>query len=119
MLAEHARVCRRGGLVIASTPNTLDLLHGLRRLVLGRRYPFFPERSYSRWALARELRSVGLAPEVADGSAPLWSLRQSRVAYPLTAVMHKTGLLSLVSRLSSASLLSLIGNLTLQVARKP
>lgn len=119
MLAEHARVCRRGGAVIVSVPNSLDLLHGLTRLVLGRRYAFFPERSYSRWSLARALRAAGLEPTAADGYAPLWSLRQARFAYPLTAIMHKTGVLTAASGLRNPFLLSLVGNLTLQVARKP
>ena len=119
LLAEHARVCRPGGLVIVSVPNALDLLHGVRRWALGRRYPFFPERSYSPWALARELRTAGLEPTSADGYAPLWSLRQTGFAYPLTLVMHKTGLLKAVSGLRNPRLLSLIGNLTLHVARKP
>jgi 2-polyprenyl-3-methyl-5-hydroxy-6-metoxy-1,4-benzoquinol methylase len=119
MLEEHARVCRPGGLVLVSTPNALDLFHGARRALLGRRYPFHPERSYTPWGLARELREVGLLPIGADGYAPLWGLRQSRVAYPVTALLHKAGVLAALGRSSSGRLLSLLGNLTLQVARKP
>jgi ubiquinone/menaquinone biosynthesis C-methylase UbiE len=119
MLAEHARVCRPGGLVIVSVPNMLDVLHSIRKLILGKRYPYYPERSHSRWSLARELRAVGLAPRSADGYAPLWSLRQIDAGYPMTLVLHKTGLLKTISGLANPTLLSLVGNLTLQVAHKP
>jgi hypothetical protein len=119
LLAEHVRVCRPGGLVIVSTPNSLDVCHTARKLILGARYPYFPERSYSPWGLAQELRRVGLRPVKADGYAPLWSLRQVRAAYPFTALLHKTGLLRAMSRLSSPGLLSWIGNMTLQVAVRP
>jgi hypothetical protein len=118
MLTEHARVCRRGGLVIVSVPNSLDLVHSVRRSLLGRRYAFFPERSYSRWSLSRELHNVGLRPETADGYAPFWSLRQSGLAYPLVWVLHRTGLLDAVGRVSNPTLLSVFGNLTLVVARR-
>jgi SAM-dependent methyltransferase len=119
LLSEHVRVCRPGGLVIVSTPNSLDVCHSARKVLLGSRYPYFPERSYSPWGLARELRRVGLQPVGADGYAPLWSLRQIKAAYPLTAVLHKTGLLRALSQVSSPGLLSWIGNMTLQVAVRP
>jgi SAM-dependent methyltransferase len=119
LLAEHARVCRPGGMVLVSTPNSLDVLHSVRRWWLGRRYPYFPERSYSRWALARELWRQGLEPVMADGYAPLWSLRQTRVAYPVAAIMYKAGVLSAVASLSRPSVLSVLGSFVLQGARKP
>lgn len=119
MLAEHTRVCRPGGLVLVSVPNTLDLVHGLRRWWLGRRYAYYPERSYSPRTLARDLRASGLEVTGADGYAPLWSLRQAPSAYALVTLLHKTGLLKRASRLSSPLLLSMVGNLTMSVARKP
>lgn len=119
MLREHVRVCKPGGLVVVSVPNILDLLHSMRKLILGRHYPYYPERSQSRWSLARDLRTVGLEPTKADGYAPLWSLRQIRGAYPITALMQKTGILKRTAEFSHPALLSIIGNLTLQVARKP
>jgi ubiquinone/menaquinone biosynthesis C-methylase UbiE len=119
MLSEHARVCRPGGLVIVSVPNSLDVVHGLRKLASGKRYLYYPERSHSRWSLARELRAVGLDPRMADGYAPLWSLRQMRGAYPVVYILYKLGLLKAISGLTNPVLLSLVGNLTLQVAGKP
>jgi SAM-dependent methyltransferase len=119
LLAEHARVCRPGGIVLVSTPNSLDLLHSVRRWWLGKRYCFFPERSYSLWALARELRRHGLTPTMADGYAPLWSLRQTRIAYPLVAILHKTGVLSAVATFSRPWLLSVLGSFVLLGSRKP
>jgi len=49
----------------------------------------------------------------------LWSLRQVRLAYPLTAALHKLGLLRRLGEVNEPSLLSLLGNLTVQVAEKP
>lgn len=118
MLREHARVCRRGGRCLVSTPNALDLLHLARRARLGRRYRYYPERSYTPWGLARELRASGLSPVAIDGYAPLWSLRQSRWAYPLTALLHKLGLLRRLGQLENPSVLAWLGSYALVVAQK-
>jgi len=100
-------------------PNSLDLVHTARRRWLGQRYAYSPERSYTRWSLARELRRQGLTPVAHDGYALLWSLRQVWLAYPLTAALHKLGLLRRLGEVETPSLLSLLGNLTMQVAEKP
>lgn len=118
MLAEHGRVSRRGGLVLVSVPSSLDLAHSLRRRWLGTRYPYYPERSLTPWRLAGEMRAVGLEPQVSDGYAPLWGLRQARFAYPITAALVKTGLLGQLEASSNPQLLSWFGGFTLQVARR-
>jgi hypothetical protein len=119
LLREHRRVCRPGGLAIVSVPNALDLFHSMRKAMLGRRYPYFPERSYSPRALAKEVSAAGLEPIGVDGYAPLWGLRQVRLAYPLVAVLAKTGVLDRVSRITHSRALSCIGNMTLVIARRP
>jgi SAM-dependent methyltransferase len=119
MIGEHARVCRPGGTVIVSTPNSLDLPHVLRRLWLGRRYSYYPERSYFPWSLARDMRVAGLKVVARDGCAPLWGLRQCRLAYPVLYVLHKTGLLARATALDAPGLLSFVGSLTMCIACKP
>lgn len=119
MLLEHRRVCRPGGTVLVSTPNALDLAHLLRRRFLGRAYPYWPERSFSPWALARELRRAGLDPVATDGYGPFWGLRQLRQARPLTAVLHKIGLLDSRHRFWTTRVGSLFQGMTLIVARRP
>jgi 2-polyprenyl-3-methyl-5-hydroxy-6-metoxy-1,4-benzoquinol methylase len=119
LLREHRRVCRPGGLAIVSVPNALDLFHSMRKAMLGRRYPYFPERSYSPRALAKEVSAAGLEPIDVDGYAPLWGLRQVGLAYPLVAVLAKTGVLDRVSRITHRRALSCIGNMTLVIARRP
>ncbi len=118
LLREHARVCRPNGRVIVSVPNTLDVAHTLLRWLQGKAYRYYPERSYTPWRLSSELRKVGLLPTAADGYAPLWSLRQHRWGYPLTAALHKTGLLDRLDGLGWPRALSWMGSLTLQVASK-
>ena len=119
MVREHARVCRPGGRVIISAPNTLDLIHSIHRRLLGRRYPYWPERSYSPRALARELKAVGLVPVAGDGYGPFWSLRQSRLFYPLAAALFKLGLLDRLAAISNPRLLAWCGNMVIQVGEKP
>jgi ubiquinone/menaquinone biosynthesis C-methylase UbiE len=119
ILEEHRRVCRPGGVVLVSTPSSLDFFHSLRRRWLGRDYPYYPERSLTPWALARELRRAGLETVAADGYAPLWGLRQIRAAHVFTAALYKTGILDRLRRTNDANLLSWVGGFTLQVARRP
>lgn len=119
LVREHARVCRGGGRVLISVPNALDLLHTLHRWSLGRRYPYWPERSYTPFALARELRAAGLTPVAKDGYGPFWSLRQSRLLYPLGAALFKLGLLDRLGRISNPRLLAWCANMTLLVGEKP
>jgi SAM-dependent methyltransferase len=118
MLHEHARVCRPGGRVLVATPNGLDLVHTANRKLQGRKYPYHPERSYTPWGLRRLMRRAGLEPTAADGFAPLWSWRQARLLYPLTAALFKTGVLERLDSLSQSRVLSLLGYITAQIASR-
>jgi SAM-dependent methyltransferase len=119
LVKEHARVCRPGGRVLISAPNALDLFHTIHRWSLGRRYAYWPERSYSPFSLARELKAVGLVPVAVDGYGPFWTLRQSRLLYPLGAALSKLGLLDRLAAISDPRVLSWCGNMVLQVGEKP
>jgi len=69
MVKEHARVCRPGGLVVVSVPNKFAIFHSLTKLLLGRRFLFFPEASLSTFELSRLMAAAGLTSLVRDGFA--------------------------------------------------
>ena len=69
MVREQARVCRGGGLVMVSVPNKFALFHSLTKLLLGKRFLFYPEASLSTFELSRLMAGAGLTPIVRDGFA--------------------------------------------------
>jgi SAM-dependent methyltransferase len=69
MLKEHVRVCQPGGIVIVSVPNKFALVHSLTKRLLGPRFLFYPEASYSNRQLSRFLKQAGLSPIARDGFA--------------------------------------------------
>jgi SAM-dependent methyltransferase len=69
MVREHVRVCREGGLVIVSAPNKFALIHSLTKLLLGKRFLFYPERSLSNFELCCLMTRAGLNPIARDGFA--------------------------------------------------
>jgi hypothetical protein len=102
-----------------SAPNALDLFHRIHRWFQGRRYLYWPERSYSPLALARELKPGGLIPVAADGYGLFLSLRQGRLLYPLGAALFKLGILDRLTAMSNPRLLAWWGNMVLRVGEKP
>ena len=69
MLREHVRVCKEGGQVIVSVPNKFAVFHSLTKLLLGKRFLFYPERSLSSFELCRWMTKSGLTPIARDGFA--------------------------------------------------
>jgi ubiquinone/menaquinone biosynthesis C-methylase UbiE len=69
MIREHARVCRPGGLVIISAPNKFALVHSLTKRLLGTRFLFSPEASFSTFQLAGMMSRAGITPIKRDGFA--------------------------------------------------
>lgn len=69
MLSEHARVCRAGGMVIVSVPNKFALVHSLTKRLLGPRFLFSPEASFSTFQLAGMVSRAGITPMKRDGFA--------------------------------------------------
>ena len=69
MLKEHARVCQPGGIVIVSVPNKFALVHSLTKRLLGPRFLFYPEASYSNSQLSGFMKQAGIRPIVKDGFA--------------------------------------------------
>ena len=69
MLKEHARVCRPGGKIIVSVPNKFALAHSLTKRLLGSRFLFYPEASYSNKRLSGLMKKAGIRPVTRDGFA--------------------------------------------------
>ncbi|MFA5375745.1 MAG: class I SAM-dependent methyltransferase [Dehalococcoidia bacterium] len=69
MLKEHVRVCKPGGIVIVSVPNKFALFHSLTKRLLGPRFLFYPEASYSNKQLAKFMKQAGLSLIARDGFA--------------------------------------------------
>jgi len=69
MLKEHARVCKPEGIVIVSVPNKFALLHSLTKRLLGPRFLFYPEASYSNSQLSGFMKKAGLSTITRDGFA--------------------------------------------------
>lgn len=47
MVLEHIRVCKKKGIIIISVPNKYNLPLTIAKWVLGKKYPHYPERSYT------------------------------------------------------------------------
>ena len=128
MITEHVRVCRGGGLVIISVPNKFAFLHSLTKLLLGKRFLFYPEHSLSTFELCRLMATAGLTPIAKDGFAfgcqfymfKAFFLDQTAppglrtLGLRLLSLFTKTGLY----HFEAPNLNSLIGFQTLVVGRK-
>jgi hypothetical protein len=108
---EHVRVCKPGGRVIISVPNACNLARTYAKLRLGKRFPAYPERSYTVWGLSRLLRRCGLRPVSYDGYAPcqglVWFIHSGLKFYALDRLFA-----------GSARLSSLLGYMCLVVGVK-
>ena len=128
MVTEQARVCRRGGLVIVSVPNKFAFLHSLTKLLLGKRFLFYPEASLSTFELSRLMAGAGLNPIARDGFAfgcqfymfkaffldQTSSTRLKRIGLRMLTLFRETSLY----HFENSRLNSLIGFQTLIVGRK-
>ena len=119
LVAEHQRVCRKGGLVIVSVPNLLNLPHTLRKMILGRKYEYYPERSYTPKQLSRTLTSAGLRVKATDGLLPAWGIGMVPGGWRINALLNKTGIFPRLNEISSSEYRAMLGYMTYVVAEKP
>lgn len=128
LVREHARVCRPGGLVIVSVPNKFAFFHSLTKLLLGKRFLFYPENSLSTLELSRLVERAGLTLVVRDGFAfgcqfyMFQAFFLDQTSFSMLKVMG-TRLLALLKKTSlyhfeNPWLNSLIGFQTLVVGRR-
>jgi SAM-dependent methyltransferase len=73
-LTEMARVARPGGRLIVAVPNFQNLLHPLYKCVMGAKYQYGWERSYSPAELRRRAVDLGLSQIEVRGFHPAYSL---------------------------------------------
>ncbi len=118
LVLEHRRVCKEGGTVILAVPNVMNLPHTLRKWTLGRRYQFFPEKSYTPYALRRLVVRCGLTVEKLDGVQPLWGLAMISGAWRLICVLDKLGLSKWLNNLKSSTARAILGYMTYVIATK-
>jgi len=128
MITEHVRACRAGGLVIVSVPNKFAFFHSLTKLLLGKRFLFYPEHSLSTFQLSRLMANAGLTTIARDGFAfgcqfymfkaffldQASSRRLKKLGSRLLSLLNRTGLY----HCENSNLNSLIGFQTLVVGRK-
>lgn len=118
LVAEHVRVCRPGGLVIVAVPNSLNLPHTARKALLGSRYEYFPERSYSPNQLGRLLRKSGLRIVSMDGVVPLWGLGMSPMGWRVVTVLNRIGIGERLNNVGNSRWRAALGFITYAVAVK-
>lgn len=128
MVKEHARVCKPGGIVIVSVPNKFALFHSLTKRLLGSRFLFYPEASYSSRQLSQFIQRSGLIPIAKDGFAfgcqfYMFQAFFLEETFPKASrIIGKTGL-SILKKMhlyhfNNPSLNSLIGFQTMVIGQK-
>jgi SAM-dependent methyltransferase len=118
LVKEHVRVCTPRGLVIVGVPNSFNLPHTLRKWILGSRYEFYPERSYSPGQLSRLMSASGLAMIDRDGVSPMWGLRMAPSLWRVVDLLDRLGISHRLSRLRSPAVRSSLGYMTYAIGRK-
>jgi SAM-dependent methyltransferase len=119
LIAEHVRVCRNGGSVVVAVPNALNLPHSLRKAYLGRKYKYFPERSFTPRRLRKILNSAGLGAIMTDGLAPLWGLGMSPLGWWCVRILRRLGIARLLDGIRIPSLRANIGFMSYGIGKKP
>ena len=73
-LAEMVRVARPGGRLIVAVPNVLNLLHPLYKCLVGAKFEYGRERSYSPTGLRRRAVELGLSQIELRGFHPAYAI---------------------------------------------
>lgn len=118
LLSEHRRVCRDDGVVIVSVPNQWNLLHTFRKKILGTRYEYYPERSFTPSKLNEVLRSCGLQVVAVDGVLPLWPFGVFSSWWRVLVVLERLGLLQKINNMKRPAWRAHAGMMTYAIARK-
>lgn len=118
LVNEHVRVCKSGGRVLISVPNRFNLPHTLRKWIQGKKYKYYPERSYSSWELRRAMSSSGLQIVATDGILPLWGVAMMPGGWRVTAAVERLGLSKFICNPKSPAAGALLGYMTFAVGKK-
>lgn len=118
LVKEHVRVCKPGGLVIISVPNFWNLPHTIRKGLQGRKYDYYPERSYSSNRLCEVLRESGLEIIAVDGMNPHWGIVMMAGGWRLIVVLQRLRVLQFLTSLKNPRWRAMVGYMTYAVATK-
>jgi SAM-dependent methyltransferase len=118
LVSEHFRVCSKKGIVIVAVPNLYDLSHTARKILIGKNYEYYPERSFAPFALQRLIQEAGTSCSLLDGSSPFWGIRMSKHGGILSAAIERSGLRSRAEKVRSAKWRARFGFLVYAVATK-
>jgi SAM-dependent methyltransferase len=118
LISEHVRVCKKDGTVIVAVPNLLNFPHTLRKWILGSRYEYYPERSYSPGELKSLILGQGLAIQETDGVSPMWGLAMFSGAWRLIAVLDRLGISKRLREIEKPGTRAALGYMTYAIAKK-
>lgn len=118
LVNEHVRVCRPGGSVLISVPNWLNLPHTISKWAQGKKYRYYPERSYTPGKLRKVMVASGLQIVATDGMLPLWGVAMMPGGWRVTAAIERLGLWGFIGNPKSPTVGALLGYMTFAVGRK-
>jgi SAM-dependent methyltransferase len=118
LINEHVRVCKPQGRVLVSVPNWFNLPHTIRKWFLGRKYPYYPERSYTSSSLCTAMTAAGLHIVATDGMSPLWGVAMMPGGWKVTAAIERLGLNGFFGNQESSAINALLGYMTFAIGRK-
>jgi len=113
MVEEHVRVCKKNGLVIISVPNKYNIFLTLSKMVLGKKYAHYPERSYTIAELRQLVEGCGTEVIAVDGFAWQQGFAHWRFVKKMISVFR-----FFPDKFFSSNIRSLIGHECLVVAKK-
>lgn len=113
MVEEHVRVCKKDGLVIISVPNEYNVFLTLSKKILGKKYPHYPERSYTIHQLIELVERAGTKVVAVDGFAWQQGFAHLRFVKKLIPLLKH-----LPDRMLPPRLRSIIGHECMVVAKK-
>lgn len=107
MLKEHRRVCKKNGIILASVPNLLCLPHTICKIIEGRNYHVYPEKSHSYIGLYRLFNEADIKLIKFRGFNPSGFVFGYRMKYPCFNILAIVA--NILNNLHSTLILSIIG----------
>jgi len=91
LLKEHRRVCKQGGIILVSVPNLLCIPHTFCKLLEGKRFHVYPEKSHSHIGLLYLFHMAKIEILGFSGFNPSGFVFEYRMKYPLFRYLARIG----------------------------